>query len=442
MSQNIQLPANNWQPRHYQMGFWDYMQRTPFGARAILCHHRRAGKDHTAINWCSVASQLRVGLYVHIFPYGNQARRVIWNGIDKQGVRFLDAFPDALIESQSDLEMRLRMKNGSIYQLLGADDPDKLVGINCIGAIFSEYALMNPIALDLVMPILNENGGWAVFPSTPRGENHFHKLCEQAKTNTKWFLSIETVETTGAVSLEAIEEERKRGVEEALIQQEYYCSFKAALQGAYYEKQMSNVMIENRITKIAHEPELRVHTAWDLGMDDSMSIVCFQLPKDGQPRILYYLESSGEGLPYYAKELDQLANKRNWTYGIHYAPHDIAVREIGTGKTRLDTARSLGIRFERVDKEELEDGIECCRQLIPKCWFDEKGADRLVQCLKSYRKEWDERLKVYKNKPRHDEFSHGADAFRTLAMGIKRRSPQRDQKKPEKAENEYDPLNN
>lgn len=436
---NVQLPANNWMPRHYQMGFWDYMQRTPWGARAILCHHRRAGKDHTAINWTACASQMRVGLYIHIFPYANQARRVIWNGIDREGVKFLDAFPDELVDSTSDLEMRIRLKNGSIYQLLGADDPDKLVGINCIGAVFSEYSLMNPIALDLVMPILNENNGWAIFPSTPRGENHFHKLCEQAKTNSKWFFSLETVETTGAISLDAIEEERKRGVEEAMIQQEYYCSFSAPLQGAYYEKQMAGVMSDGRITKVAHEPELPVHTAWDLGMDDSTSIFCFQLPKDGQPRIIDYIEASGEGLPYYAKELDQRANKRSWTFGTHFAPHDIAVREIGTGRTRLETARSLGIRFTIVEKSDLEDGIEACRQLIPKCWFDEGKSARGIECLKSYRKEWDERLRVYRNKPRHDEFSHGADAFRTLAMGIRTKNPRRSEGSDKRqVESEYD----
>lgn len=437
----VRLPANNWQPRPYQRGFWHYMQTTPWGARAILCHHRRAGKDHTAINWTACASQLRVGLYITVFPYANQARRVIWNGIDRKGDRFLSAFPEELVESSSDLEMRLRLKNGSIYQLLGADDPDKLVGINCVGAVFSEYALMDPVALDLVMPILNENGGWAIFPSTPRGENHFYKLCEQAKTNSKWFFSLETVDTTGAIDPEAIEEERKRGVEEALIQQEYYCSFSAPLQGAYYEKQMNQVRDDGRITKVAHEPMLPVHTAWDLGVNDSTVIWCFQVPKDGQPRMIDYLEATGEGLAFYAKELDQKAHKHNWTFGTHYGPHDLAQRDIGTGKTRLETARELGIRFTLVPKGEIEDGIEACRQLIPKCWFDEKKTERGILCLKSYRKEWDERLKVYRNKPRHDEFSHGADAFRTLAMGIRvRRLKDSDEQKPRQANGDYDPL--
>jgi len=127
-------------------------------------------------NWTACASQLRVGLYIHVFPYANQGRRGIWNGLDRNGKKFLSAFPDELVESRSDLKMRLILKNGSIYQLLGADDPDKLVGINCIGAVFSDVALMDPQALRLVQPILYENGGWAIFPSTPRGRNHFYRL--------------------------------------------------------------------------------------------------------------------------------------------------------------------------------------------------------------------------------------------------------------------------
>jgi phage terminase large subunit len=437
----IKLPANDWVPRHYQRSFWKYMQDTPWGARAILCHHRRAGKDHTALNWTACASQMRIGLYAYIFPYANQARRVIWNGIDRNGHRFMSAFPDELIDSKSDLEMRLKLTNGSVFQLLGADDPDKLVGINCVGAVFSEFAIMNPVALDLVMPILNENGGWALFPSTPRGENHFYSLTEQAKTNPKWFVSIETVDTTGAIDPAMIEEERKRGVEEALIQQEYYCSFSAPLQGAYYEKQMSRLLEDKRITEVPHEQALPVHTAWDLGVNDSTCIWCFQLPRDGQPRIIDYIEATGEGLPYYATELDRRAHRHSWVFGTHYAPHDIAVRDLGTGKTRIETARELGIRFRIVPKALVEDGIEAVRQLLLKCWFDKKHASRGIECLRSYRKEWDERLKVYRNKPRHDEFSHGADAFRTLAMGIRATPPNRnDENRPRSAQSDYDPF--
>lgn len=369
-------------------------------------------------------------MYIHVFPYQNQGRRVIWNGIDRNGKKFLSAFPDGLIESKSDLEMRLILKNGAIYQVLGADDPDKLVGINCVGAIFSEYALMDPQAFDLVRPILAENGGWAIFPSTPRGKNHFHDLIfgkdgkPGAKDNPKWYVSIESVTTTGAVDPEVIEEDRRMGVDEALIKQEYYCDFNAALQGAYYEKQMNGLSERKQITDVPFDPALEVHTAWDLGVNDSMSIWIFQLNR-GVPQVIKYIEGSGDGLTYYIKELKRMSDQNNWVFGTHFAPHDINATEITSGKTRLVTARELGFRFTALDRAEVDDGIEAVRQLLPRCFFDAKGCARGVEALKSYRKQWDEKLKVYRNKPLHDWASHPADAFRTLAMGLRSRNPSR-----------------
>lgn len=429
-------------PRPYQESFWNYMQNTPWGARAILCHHRRAGKDHTALNWCATASQLRVGLYIHVFPYANQARRVIWNGIDKAGNRFLDAFPEELIESRSDLEMRIRLKNGSIYQLLGADDPDKLVGINPIGVILSEYAIMDPMALDLVMPILNENGGWLIVPSTPRGENHFYKMCEHAKKNPKWFFSHETVDSTGAVDPAAIQEERERGVEEAMIQQEYYCSFSAPLQGAYYERQMSDAVTAKRIDRtVVYDPALLVHTSWDIGIDDSTTIWCFQLGTNKDVRLIDYYEATGEGFGHYIKVLTEKSHKHDWTFGKHYGPHDLRQRQMGKNtQTKWETALSLGLRFEILEKTEVDEGIEAVRQLLGRCWFNEKACHRGILALKSYRKQWDERLKVYRSTPLHDEYSHGADAFRYLAMALRTRSPGKVLDRPTYADNAYDPL--
>ncbi len=388
-----------------------------------------------------------MGLYIHVFPFANQGRRVIWNGIDRNGKKFLSAFPEELIQGKSDLEMRLILKNGSIYQVLGADDPDKLVGINCVGAIFSEYALMDPKAFDLVRPILNENGGWAIFPSTPRGRNHFYELIHGkngnpgAIKNPKWYVSIETVDTTKAVDPETIEEDRRQGVEEALIKQEYFCSFDAALQGSYYERQMSQAVEQKRVGVVPWDPALEVHTAWDLGVDDSMSVWFFQLNRTAV-QCISYLETTGEGITHLAKRLNDLAVRNDWQYGTHFGPHDIQSRELTTAKTRLETARELGIRFTVVPKGEIEDGIEACRQLLPRCWFDEKSCERGTEALKSYRKEWDEKLRVYRNKPRHDWASHAADAFRTMAMGLRSRNPQkRDRKQPDNADtSQYSPC--
>ena len=437
--QQVTLPANDWKPRPYQAGFWQYMQEHPFGARAILCHHRRAGKDHTAINWAAVASQQRVGLYLHIFPYANQGRRVIWNGIDRNGGKFLDAFPDALVERRSDLEMRLILKNGSIFQVMGADDPDKLVGINCVGAIFSEFALMDPLAYRLLQPVLNENQGWAIFPSTPRGKNHFYDLTERAKSSDKWYVSVESIETTGAVSLEVIEEDRRMGVEEPLIQQEYYVSFDAALQGAYYEKQMSQLVAGKRVCDLPYDPSLPVHTAWDFGIDDSTAIWFFQITRSGK-HFFDHLEDHDQAFNYYVAELKDRSTRGNWIWGSHYAPHDVAQRDFGTGNTLYQTALNAGLRFTKVDKGAVHDGIEAVRQLLPTCRFDELHTARGVEALKSYRREKDEKTQTFRNKPFHDWSSHSADAMRTAAMGLRTKAPvSRDAPQIAYADTDYDP---
>lgn len=437
----VELPAQGWKPRHYQVGFWQYMLDKTWGARAILCHHRRAGKDHTAINWCATASQMRKGLYIHVFPYANQGRRIVWDGIDFQGNKFLDAFPKELISRKMDLEMKLYLTNGSIYQVLGADDPDKLVGINCVGAIFSEYALMDPKALNLVMPILNENGGWAVFPTTPRGKNHFYDLFQNAKNDPNWFVSHETIETTGAVDPVVVEQERSRGVDEPLIQQEYYCSFDAGLSGAYYEKQIAVLDKEGRILDFSFDPALEVHTAWDLGINDTTAVWFFQEARDGV-RMIDHLESKDLPLTWYISKLREKASINSWSYGRHYGPHDVMQRDLSTGNTLYTTAANLGLRWTVVPKiDDIRHGIEATRQCLAKCWFNKKLTLKGVEALKSYRKQWDDKNKCYRDKPLHDWSSNTADAMRTLAMGRRALDPNR--KKPTLIQSTlatYDPL--
>ena len=423
---DVVLPANHWQPRFYQMAFWQYMQMTPWGARAILCHHRRAGKDHCAINWTAVASQQRVGLYIHIFPYLNQGRRIIWEGIDRDGHKFLDAFPPDLIAGTSDLEMRIDFKNGSVYRVMGADDPDKLVGINCVGATFSEYALMDPRAYQLIVPILNENGGWAIFPSTPRGENHFHDLIYGtperpggALANKRWFVSIATVDDTGAVDPALIEEDRKQGIEEAIIQQEYWCSFKGVQQGAYYAEQMQALTHSNRITLLPVNPQWPVNTVWDFGVDDCTAIIFYQRDDMGSIRVVDYYEASGKGLAFYVNELNRRQLREGYSWGRHNGPHDLRQRSMGaTVTTKWQTLKELGFVFHVIEKSlcGVSDGIEAVRQVLSRTYFDEANTRRLVTCLKSYRREYDPKTKAYRNTPLHDEYSHGADAFRYLAV--------------------------
>lgn len=414
----VTLPANNWQPRTYQLPFWKYMMGREDG-RAVLAWHRRAGKDLTCINMCATKSLKRVGLYWLVFPLLNQGRRIAWTGMDGGGIPFIKAWPEALVASKQGGEMRITLKNGSVIQIMGADRPDTAVGANPIGIVFSEYSLCDPTIWQLTAPILAENGGWAVFNGTPRGQNHFYDILEEAKINKSWYASHLTARDTRAVTPEKLEEARRELKNEALFQQEFMTSFSSPLQGAYYDSEMKLLSNEDRFLEhITPDPKLEVHTAWDLGVADSTSIWFYQ-QFQSEIRILDYYENSGEGLPFYLRVLKQWERDHNVVYGKHFAPHDIKVKEFTSGKSRYETARELGFRFDIVPKHTLEDGIDQARALLPRCWFDRARCHRGINALKSYRKEWDALRNTFKPKPLHDWSSHAADAFRYLAWGFK-----------------------
>ncbi len=435
----IELPLD-WRPRDYQFPLWEYLHSGPQGMRgkrASVVWHRRAGKDLFAINTIAPETQTRPGLYWHILPTYKQGRKIVWNGSTKDGRRFLSHFPEQLIEGSNSTEMTLRFKNGSVYQVVGADDPDSLVGPNPIGVIFSEWSLMNPHVFDLIRPILSENDGWAIFIFTPRGHNFAKDLHDKAAENPKWFSQTLTVDDTHAVSTEAIADEREMGMPEALIQQEYWCSFEAPIEGSYYQNQMIFLSDKNRLTNVPHEPLLPVYTAWDLGMDDATTIWFFQIHHH-EVRIIDYYENSGEGLPFYAKILDK-DHRKEYRYKRHYLPHDVKVRELGTGKSRYETLKALGIKPTVIPKtESIHDRIDDVRNVLPKCWIDKKRCERGIQCLRSYRKKYDEATQTYSTVPLHDWASHGADAFGGVPYAVfKHARASRNQELPKTALDKY-----
>ncbi len=416
---NVQIPAQGWQPRAYQLPLLKYMSQSKRGLRAVVAWHRRAGKDLTCLNIVAIKAMQRVGTYWYVLPYANQARRIVWNGMTGEGKKFINYFPRELVEKKSEQEMRIHLKNGSVVQLMGSDDPDKMVGANPVGCVFSEYSISDPSAWQLINPILAENGGWALFNGTPRGENHFYKILLKAQSDGKWYSSHLSVKDTKAIAPEELRTARNELNNEARFQSEYMCSFKVPVEGAYYGDQINKLYREKRIVdNIEVETNLPVHTAWDLGMDDATTIWFVQIYRN-EIRILNYYENSGEGLPHYARELQRWAVQKDIVYGKHYAPHDIKVRELGTGKSRLEIARSMGLKFTTVRKIPIIDGIEAVRAMLPKCWFAKNDCYRGIEALKGYHKEFDTSRGVFRKSPVHDSNSHGADAFRTLAVALK-----------------------
>ena len=745
MARAIELP-HNWSPRPYQLGAWKAMDQGI--KRLATVWHRRAGKDMTCINRTILEAMRRKANYYHCLPIYNQGRKAVWDGKDYSGRAFLDAFPKEIVRRKNNTDMVIELINGSMWQVVGADNIDRIVGVNLGGVVFSEWSLMNPLAYDYLRPVLRENDAWAWFIYTPRGKNHGWDLLQMARSNPAWYAEVLTIDDTGALTQEDVEADRREGMDESLIQQEYYCfpsgtmiwtnkgqvpieninvndvvishagrwrkvtklfrhsdadelleissvgsplplkctpnhpvricnpsdqtyswveaqyikpgdyvvlprlktgtakvidsdlaeliawfvtegsvaknliqftlnktetafakrikqiagkygkasvrenetalcvtvnscwladfltthcgsgaankripwslisgheelfyetlidgdgcrgdygsvsevftsisyslaldvqmlahiigkratvnmrpkekqsstiqgrecsvsdsysvriseikkpyrngsrelrpqkhgvaslvnavsrkpfhgnvynfsvqfdesyiadgrvvhncSFSAAALGAYYGKLMEAAQAEGRITKVHHTPAHQVHTAWDLGYDDSTAIWFFQVVH-GFPRILYYLEHHGEGLPWYALKLKELASERAWNYGKHFGPHDLEVHDISTGRTRKATAADLGINFTVIPRiKEQREGIEAVRAILPGAYFDEVGCKQGIRCLETYHQEYDHELKKWDDKPEHDWSSHGAKAFESLAFGLRR----------------------
>lgn len=413
----ISLP-HNFEPREYQLSL---LQALDAGyKRAVVVWHRRSGKDKTLINLVAKKMYERIGAYYYFFPTYNQGRKILWDGRDKNGFKFLDHIPHALRKSTNATEMKIEMENGSIFQIVGTDKIDSVVGTNPIGNVFSEYALQDPSAWDYMRPILAENGGWAVFNYTPRGQNHGFDLLQLAQSDPEhWFQQVLTVDDTHVIPQDVLDQERREIIRndgnDALYQQEYMCSFTVPIAGAYYASQLMQAEEDGRLTNVPYETSLAVDTFWDLGMDDSTTVWFVQ--RAGQElRVIDYYESSGEGLAHYAHVLQD----KRYVYGRHFAPHDIQVRELGSGKSRLETARGLGIPFQVAPNLSVEDGIEAARNILSRCWFDQTKCQRGLNALKSYHKEWDEKNKVYRTHPEHDWSSHAADAFRIFAVANRR----------------------
>ncbi|MCG8694705.1 MAG: hypothetical protein MI806_26150 [Minwuiales bacterium] len=408
----VVLP-NQWWPRDYQLPLWRYLSGG--GKRAVAVWHRRAGKDSTALNFTAIAAHQRVGTYWHMLPLATQGRKVVWDGIDRSGRRVIDqVFPQPLRKATNKQEMKIELKCGSIWQVVGSDNYNALIGANPVGVVFSEYAVADPAAWDYIRPSLAENGGWALFIYTPRGRNHGASLYDLARERENWFADLLTVDNTGAIPLAAIDEEREAGMSDEIVQQEFYCSFDAPLVGAYYAKLISDAETEGRIGNVPHEPQYPVHTAWDLGIGDSTAIWFFQ-QVGREVRLIDHYEASGVGLDHFAKTLKD----KPYVYGDHLAPHDAEVRELGTGRSRRETLAGLGIKIRVVPRLGLDDGINAARLVLPRCWIDAGKCKRGLDALRQYRREWDAALKAFKDRPLHDWASHSADAFRYLAVGLK-----------------------
>ena len=414
MARTITLP-NKWDPRGYQH---DFMSRMDSGLlRALLIWHRRSGKDSTCINYTAKKAHERIGSYYYLLPTQKQARKVVWNAIDKQGRRVIDqAFPAELVKRRVEDEMMIELKCGSFFQCVGSENYDSLVGTNVAGLTFSEYAISNPRAWDYLRPILVENGGWGIFNSTPRGKNHCFEMMELVKNNPKWFFSLKTIDDTGVMTAAQIQEERDAGMPEERIQQEFYCSFNASNVGAVFDKWMMKLDELQRIGSAPYDPRYPVQTVWDIGHRDATAIWFVQFI--GKEVVaIDYVEERGKDLRHFIKVL----HAKPYIYSRHIFPHDMNQFEFGAGATRAEQARQLGIMVTIAPKLTDDEGIEQTRVLLQRMRFDATKCRRGIQALKAYHYDTEDDDDVgdkiiLKPKPVHDWSSHGCKALQYLAV--------------------------
>lgn len=419
----ITIPANNWRPRGYQNPVWDYFKND--GKRGLAVWHRRAGKDDIALNMTACALFERVGTYWHMLPEASQARKAIWEAVNPHtGRRRIDdAFPDELREATRENEMFIRFKNGSTWQVVGSDNYNSLVGSPPVGIVFSEWALADPTCWAYLRPILRENNGWAFFIYTPRGRNHGATLFESHKDDPEWFCQKLTAQDTDVFSQEALDQELREycnefGKEdgESRFRQEYLCDFNVAVIGAYYGRLMTEAEDDGRITRVLHDPALKVDTWWDLGHADATAIWFVQHAAN-EIHLIDHYEINGADPAHLARILQEKQTEHRYVYGRHLWPHDGGHSTLASkGLPFSNMMAELGVTVEVQPRHDKQVQIARCRQIIPRCYFDREKCATGIEALRNYHKEWNEKNRAFSPNPKHDWSSHSCDAFAVGAL--------------------------
>ena len=429
MSKVITVPKDFVPRETYQLPFFQAMDGVAGDLstkkkRAFLRWHRRAGKDLTCFAYMAKEMAHRRGIYYYFLPNYQQGRKIIWEGMDREGQRFMDRMPKELIKRVQNQEMIMELTNGSIFRVIGTDNIDSIMGTNPIGCVFSEYSLQDPRAWEFIRPILAENEGWAVFNGTPRGRNHMYELEQRIRGHEDWYFSeAQTLwpdrpHFTGAVRASAIEAEREAGMDDDTIEQEFGVSYSAGVKGAFYSEQIERARSDERIGSYVHDDQRTVDTFWDLGMGDDTCVWFRQIV--GNKRVwIDFLQDRGKDIGYY---VTALANK-GYKYRTHYLPHDGGSRTIQTNYRTDDLFRILCKDHNISDdvvvcpRLKIKDGINAVRSNFSKYHFNSDSPDvrEGIKMLELYHRRWDSKRKTFMKEPVHDWTSHCADAIRTEA---------------------------
>jgi phage terminase large subunit len=369
--------------------------------------HRRMGKTVAALNQiikAALENNQQAPRYAYIAPTYSQAKRVAWDYLT-HFVRPLDAVANIA-------ELRVDFL-GRRIQLYGSDNPDSLRGQYFDGVVLDEIGDQNPkIWNEIIRPSLADRKGWCLFIGTPKGNNHFKDLFDRSSKETGWAALEFKASETQIIDVEELDAARKEMGDDK-YNQEFECSFNAAVEGSYYGKLINDLEENGRMCAIDRDDLCRTYVAWDLGIGDSTAIFVMQVA--GQEfRVMDHVENHGQGLDWYVEWLKE----NNWHKAEQLLPHDVEVRELGTGKSRIEVLREAGLDCKVLPRLAVDDGIQAVRRLLPKCWFNMPKVKQGLDCLRNYRREYDEKRNVFYDKPLHDWASHSSDSFRYLALGL------------------------
>jgi hypothetical protein len=401
MGEVIEIP---YKPREHQLKVHELLEGKRF---AVVVAHRRFGKTVAALNHLireAVLNEKETPRYAYIAPTYGQAKRVAWD--------YLVKYTTPLGGTNNISELRVDFW-GRRIQLYGSDNPDSLRGQYFDGVIIDEVGDQNPkIWTDIVRPALTDRKGWCLFIGTPKGHNHFKELRDRAEKEDGWGLLEFKASETGVVDDVELKQ-AKNEMGEDKYRQEFECSFDAAVEGSYYGTILNDLESKKHMQDIPREELSRTFTAWDLGMGDSTSIWVAQLVGT-EVRLIDYYENHGVGLDHYVKWIKD----NDYLKAEHILPHDVRVRELGTGKSRLEMLEDAGLEVKIAPRMGLDDGIQAVRRLLPRCWFNVPKVQTGLNCLRNYRRDYDEKRKIFYERPLHDWSSHGSDSFRYLALGL------------------------
>lgn len=397
----------------------DYRPRGPFKlfhersqTRAVLVCHRRAGKTVATIHdlvFKALATRKPNAFFAYVAPYKTQVKQIAWDYL----VRAVRPFGTHVkINNQ---ELSVTLPNGSRIRLFGADDPDSFRGLYMDGVVLDEYGDMKPkVYTEVISPALSDRRGWVVFIGTPKGHNNFYHVREKARTNPDKYFYLELkASESGFIAEDRLQEERLQ-MSPSEYQQEYECSFEASLQGSYYADQIAAIDTKGQIGQVPHVPGVEVNTAWDLGMSDATAIWFYQIVA-GELRIIDYLEISRTPIT----DIIDLLREKPYEYGVCWLPHDAAHDSLQTGKSIRDVIWNAGLDARIVPKLSIRSGIAAVRKILPSCWFDLDKCYAGLEALKMYSKTWSQSMSMFTEQPKHDQYSHGSDAFRYLATIIR-----------------------